>query len=168
MNRRTSGPIFVLILILAALLPTGAQAQDLRIGVSVGGASSVALILEQRWEHQGIELQVGTWGFHDLSVSITGKQYAGSSAVEPFVGFGLWGLIAFSEEGRGYGIIARAPVGFDWNVSGDHTASLAIYLNRALALKRPDPEDKRPPRASIVPLPEFSYRWRNRDVPAIP
>lgn len=132
---------------------------QVKIGVALGGASTVALLVEKRWEHHGLEAQLGTWGFRDISISVTGKQYVGSAAVEPFVGLGLWGLFAFSEEGRGAGLVARAPVGLDWNFSGAHTATATVYLNRALALKRPDPEDKRPPRTAIIPLPEFSYRW---------
>jgi len=118
--------------------------------------------VERRWEHQGFEVQVGTWGFRDLSVSVTGKQYIGSGAVQPFLGVGLWGLVAFSEEGTGYGLIGRAPIGLDWTVTGNHSAAMTVYLNRALALRRSDPEDDRPPRSALIPLPEFSYRWFNR------
>jgi hypothetical protein len=135
-----------------------------RYGISLGGASTVALIVERRWEHQGLELQVGTWAFRDLSLSITGKQYVGNASndVQPFVGAGLWALMAFAEEGRGYGLIGRIPLGLDWSFSGPHAAALTIYLNRALALRRPDPEDQRPPRTTLIPLPEFSYRWMDR------
>ncbi len=134
-----------------------------RFGVSAGGASTVALVAEYRWRHQGVEVQLGTWGFRDVSLSVTAKQYVGSSAVEPFAGAGLWGIVARAEEGTGVGLIARIPVGFDARFSGNHWAGAAVYLNRALALRRPDPEDLRPPRRAFVPLPEISYRWRPRD-----
>ncbi len=148
-------------LLLVLALPGEGESQ-VRFGVSMGGAGTVALVIERRWDHQGLEVQVGTWGFSDVSIAVTGKQYVGSNAVEPFIGLGLWGLVAFSEEGTGYGLIGRAPLGIDWNFAGAHSAALTVYLNRALALRRPDPEDQRPPRSSLIPLPEFSYRWLNR------
>lgn len=140
-----------------------AAGSQYRFGVSAGGASTVALVAEYRWDHQGLEAQLGTWGFRDLSLSVTAKQYVGASAVEPFVGVGLWGIAARSEERTGFGLIARFPVGFDARFADGHWAGAAVYLNRALALRRPDPEDRRPPRRAFVPLPEFSYRWRPCD-----
>lgn len=134
-------------------------AAQYRLGISAGGASTVALVAEYRWAHQGVEVQLGTWGFRDASVSVTAKQYVGSYAVEPFVGVGLWGMTASAEAGRGFGLIARFPVGFEWTFAGKHAVAATVHLNRALALRRPDPEDTRPPRTALVPLPEFSYRW---------
>ena len=141
-------------------LPDSARAQY-RFGLSLGGASTVALVGEHRWNHQGLEIQAGTWRFRDLSLSVTGKQYVGSHAVEPFVGLGLWAIVARAEEGTGYGLIGRIPVGLDWAVATRHSVGFTVHLNRALALRRPDPEDLRPPRRSLVPLPEVSYRWRS-------
>ena len=141
-----------------AVGPAGLRAQY-RLGISAGGASSVALIAEYRWAHQGIEVQLGTWGFRDASVSVTAKQYVGSYAVAPYVGLGLWGMTARAEAGRGFGLIGRFPVGFEWSFAEKHAVSVALYMNRALALRRPDPDDQRPPRAAFIPLPEFGYRW---------
>jgi len=152
------------VLALGCLGQAGAAAgSQYRFGVSAGGASTVALVAERRWDHQGLEVQLGTWGFRDLSLSVTAKQYVGSSAVEPFVGVGLWGITARTEARTGFGLIARLPVGFDARFADDHWAGAAVYLNRALVLRRPDPEDRRPPRRALVPLPEFSYRWRPGD-----
>ena len=154
-----AGPIRSLVLA-AAVAAVAAQsvAAQYRFGVSAGGASTLALVAEYRWPHQGVEVQLGTWGFRDVSLSATAKQYLGSSAVEPFAGVGLWVMAASSEKGRGYGLLARVPVGFDVWFADRHSASVTVYLNRALALRRPDPEDLRPPRARLVPLPEFAYR----------
>ena len=138
---------------------TGGASAQYRFGVSFGGASTVALLVEYRWAHQGLEVQAGTWQFRDLSLSVNARQYVGSYRVEPFVGFGLWGIVARAEEGTGYGLIARFPTGLNWDVGSRHAVSMNIYLNRALALKRPDREDRRPPRTRIIPLPELSYRF---------
>ncbi len=145
---------------LAAAGPLAPAAGQYRFGISVGGASAVAVLAEYRWDHQGLELQLGTWGFREASLTLTAKQYFGSHAVEPFVGAGLWGILARTEEGTGVGLIARLPAGFDARFSGNHWLGAAVYLNRALALRRPDPEDLRPPRKAFIPLPEFSYRWK--------
>ena len=129
-------------------------------------------MVEYRWEHQGLEVQAGTWQFRDLSLSVTGKQYVGSRAVEPFVGAGLWAIVAWAEEGTGYGLIGRIPTGFDWDVASRHAVALTIYLNRALALKRPDPENRRPPRKTLVPLPgaqlSLAVRALRERRPAVP
>ena len=138
--------------------PAPAAAQY-RLGISFGGASSAALVAEYRWAHQGIEVQLGTWGFRDTSLSLTVKQYVGSYAVEPYVGVGVWGMTARAETGRGFGLIGRFPLGFEWSFAPKHSVSAALYMNRALALRRPDPNDQRPPRARFIPLPEFGYRW---------
>lgn len=147
---------------LAMLIPVGTASAQYRFGVVLGGTSPVGLLVEYRWSHQGLELQAGTWGLRDVSLSITAKQYIGSSAVEPYVGAGLWGIVARSEEGTGFGLIARLPVGVDWEFASGHSAGVALHFNRALALKRPDPTDRRPPRAAFVPLPEATYRWSSR------
>ena len=161
-------PTPVLLVLLRTLCLAGAvafaapdtAAAQYRFGVSFGGASTIAFVAEHRWEHLGLELQAGTWRFRDLSMSVTAKQYVGSYSVEPYIGAGLWGIVARAEEGTGVGLIARLPVGLSWDFASQHSAAFTVYLNRALALKRPDPEDRRPPRTTLIPLPEFSYRWQ--------
>lgn len=130
-----------------------------RFGVSLGGAGLAALVAEHRWAHQGLEVQVGTWRFRDLSLALTAKQYVGSYAAEPYAGLGLWGVAADSEAGTGFGLIARFPVGLNWDIGAGHAAGAAIHFNRALVVKRPAAEDRRPPRGAFIPLPEISYRW---------
>ena len=158
-----SRPQRVLVLAGLATLATastpGTASAQYRVGVVLGGTSPLGVLVEYRWKRQGLELHAGTWSFRDLSLSLTAKQYVGSNAVEPYVGAGLWGIVARAEEGTGYGLIARLPVGVDWEFVSRHSAGFAIHFNRALALKRPDPADQRPPRAAFIPLPEFSYRW---------
>ncbi len=151
--------IMCVVIWMTALADTGSASAQYRFGVSLGGAGFAALVAEYRWSHRGLELQLGTWRSRDLNLSLTAKQYVGSYAVEPYAGLGLWGILARSEAGTGFGLIARFPVGLDWDFASRHTASLALHFNRALALKRPDPEDRRPPRRAFIPLPEISYRW---------
>lgn len=159
---RRSLRILCLWMPLGALPGTEAASAQYRFGIAFGGAGMVGVVAEYRWERQGLELQAGTWRFRDLSLSLTGKQYIGSYAVEPYAGFGLWGIVAGAREGTGYGLIARFPVGMDWRFASNHALGGALYLNRALAVKRPDPQDRRPPRGVLIPLPELSYRWQPR------
>lgn len=148
-----------LALAMAVLAGSARASAQYRFGVSLGGAGFAAIVAEYRWSHQGLEIQAGTWRFRDLSLALTGKQYVGSYAVEPYGGLGLWGIVAGSENGTGFGIIARFPIGLDWNIASGHAVGAALHFNRALLVKRPDPEDRRPPRGAFIPLPEISYRW---------
>lgn len=160
--RRRALGVAVWILWMAAMARPDAASAQYRFGVALGGASIVALVAEYRWDHQGVELQAGTWRFRDLSLSLIAKQYVGSYAVEPYAGVGLWGIAARAPEGTGYGLILRLPVGLDWGFASGHTAGASLNFSRALALRRPDPEDRRPPRGAYIPLPELTYRWQPR------
>ncbi len=153
-----SGVALACLLAVAGAAPLSAQ---YRFGVSLFGASMAALVGEYRWDNRGVEVQVGTWRLRDISVSVTAKQYLGSRSVEPFVGVGLWGIVAREEEGTGAGLVARLPVGAGWDFASGHNAAFTIHLNRALAVRRPGAGEGPPLRTSLVPLPEFSYRWRD-------
>lgn len=142
------------------VLATAPASAQYRFGISVFGASMVALVAEYRWAHQGLEVQAGTWRLRDLSLAVTARQYIGSSSLEPFVGAGLWAITAREDGGTGFGLVARLPVGVGWDFGSRHNAAFTVHLNRALAVKRPGPGEGRPLRTGIVPLPEFSYRWR--------
>lgn len=143
---------------------TDTASAQYRFGVVVGGASIIGGLVEYRWEHQGVELQIGTIRGRDLGLSVTVKQYMIAKALEPYVGAGLWWAVSKEEEGIGHALVARAPVGLDWNLSSSHAIGGAVYFNRILAMKRPDPTDTEPPTTAIVALPEiFGYRWSSRE-----
>ena len=167
-GRRTAQRIVpALSLAFVALLTTSDPATaQYRLGVVVGGASLIGGLVEYRWEHQGLELQIGTLpvGGRNLSVSVTAKQYMKANRLEPYVGAGVWWLVAMAEEGVGHALVARVPVGLDWNLSSQQAIGGALYFNRILRVKRPDPLDMRPSTTSVIPLPElFSYRWFPRE-----
>lgn len=148
---------------LAVLATTGTASAQYRFGVVVGGASLIGGLVEYRWQHQGLELQIGTIRSRDLSVSLTGKQYLGANRLEPYVGAGLWWLVAMEEEGVGHALVLRLPVGLDWNLSSRQAIGGALYFNRILTLKRPDPLDTDPASTGFVALPELGYRWFPRE-----
>jgi hypothetical protein len=136
--------------------------EDLRVGLSFGGVSFVGIILEYRWGDRSVEVNVGTWSLRDLAVSVVGKQYFGPGDFRPFAGIGLWAVAApYSRPGEraGFALLARAPVGVDWNVVADHHVGADLSLNRALSIRRKDPQDTTPPTARLVPLPGFYYVW---------
>jgi len=143
----------------------GPDPDEVRFGISFGGISFAGLVLEYRWENRSVELNIGTWSFKDLSVSLVGKQYFGPGDFRPFSGIGLWAVFAphgGPGERAGFAIMARVPVGVEWNVDADHHVGATLNLNRALWLRRKDPLDDYPPSDRIIPLPGFYYSWRDR------
>lgn len=149
---------------LAALWPAPGAAQEpeaWRFGISVGGVSTVGLVLERIGEWGRAEILLGTWGFRDISLSTVYKNTIGGGDLRAVVGFGLWTVLAFPPDERtGVALVARAPVGFEWQFQEDHFLGAELGFSRALAIRRTDPEDLTPPAQRIVPLPGASYRWR--------
>lgn len=151
-------------LLLAVLPPFPVAAQDdsgLRFGITVGGTSFAGLTVEFLEGDRSLELSVGTWAARDMVVSLVGRQYFGPGSMKPTVGLGLWTLVAWSDDERpGIAVLARAPVGFDWNPGGQHFLSVDININRGFWVQRTDPEDQAPMSQRLVPLPGFAYRWK--------
>lgn len=130
-----------------------------RYGLILGGTGFVSLVFEYESDNRAIEFALGTFSGRDLSLAVTGKQYLGGD-LRAFAGAGFWGVAAFPAGQRaGFALIARAPLGVDWHTFERHAAGFELNLNRALAMRRPDPLDERPPRTRIVPLPAFYYRF---------
>lgn len=131
-----------------------------RYGLTLGGTGLVSLVFEYESNNRAVEFALGTFSGRDLSLAVTGKQYLGGGGLRAFAGVGLWSVAAFPADRRtGFALIARAPIGLDWHALERHAAGLELNLNRALAMRRPDPLDERPPRTRIVPLPAFHYRF---------
>ena len=144
-------------------LPLSAQGSDagdgVRFGISFGGISTVGLGVELFRDTHAVDLALGTWSFRDVAVSAVLKEYIGGSALRPFVGIGLWSVVASPPgERTGVALVLRAPVGLDWSFVDDHSVGAVLNLNRALWVRRTDPEDDLPLRGRIVPLPEVYYR----------
>jgi hypothetical protein len=139
----------------------GSNAGDgVRFGIAVGGISTIAVSVELFRDSRSIDLSLGTWSFHDVSFSAVVKQYAFDSAARPFVGAGLWMVVASPANGRtGVAVVLRAPVGVDWEVTDGHSLGAVVNLNRGLAVRRTDPEDVLPMNKRLVPLPELYYRY---------
>ena len=130
-----------------------------RYGLTLGGTAFISLVFEYESGNRAVEFALGTFSGRDLSLAVTGKQYLGGD-LRAFAGAGLWGVAAFPADQRaGFALIARAPIGVDWHAFERHAAGFELNLNRALAMRRPDPLDERPPRTRIVPLPAFYYRF---------
>jgi len=137
--------------------------EEVRFGISFGGISFTGFIVEYRWGDRSIEMNIGTWSFRDLSISVIGKQYFGPGDFRPFSGLGLWAVIAPQhgpQEQVAVAVMARVPVGVEWNVETDHHLGAHIGLNRALWIRRKDPEEDIPPSDRLIPLPGFSYLWK--------
>jgi len=162
--RTTVVPLIVALALASGLVaprPLQAQEEGLRIGVYFGGTSLVGVLFDYFDSSGSTEITLGTFSFRDLSVSVVRRQRFGGGSVQPTVGLGLWAVAALpgNEERTGLALMARAPIGLDWNVSGDHFLTLDANLNRALYVRRTDPEDDTPPAERIVPLPGVAWRW---------
>ena len=156
--RRATFGLLVLTLPLA-----GQRRETARLGVSVGGISTVGLVVEYLDGQGSLELNVGTWSFRDLSVSVVRRHYLGVAAARPTVGIGLWGVIGFpSDERPSAALVVRAPVGLDWHTGNGHALTFDVNLNHGLWIRRSDPDDDTPMNRRLIPLPGASYRWRNR------
>jgi len=127
--------------------------------VSFGGISTFGVTLERYSDTHAVEVGLGTWAFRDVSISTVYKEYFFGTRVRPFVGAGLWTVIAFPQQERtGIALVLRAPVGAEWMFVNDHSVGVALNVNRALAVRRSDPLDDIPLNGRIVPLPEAYYR----------
>lgn len=155
-----------LVLATALVLPGSLAAQGsgagtgVRMGITFGGISTVGVNIEYFDGTRSLELTFGTWTFRDLSVSAVVKEYFGAGSLHPFVGAGLWAVAAKPPGERlGTALVLRAPVGADWRVAGRHYLGLSLNVNRALWVRRTDPEDDLPLNERLVLLPEAYYRW---------
>ena len=156
--------LLLLVVALVSPSPVHAQADAARFGISVGGTSTIGIILEYEDGQGSTELTLGTWSFRDVAVSVVRKQRFGVEQVRPTIGIGLWGVVAFPSEGRASAaLVIRAPLGAEWDIasSGTHFVTLDINVNRALWVRRSDPEDLAPLNRRLVPLPGAAYRWRS-------
>lgn len=155
-------------LLVAFVLAVPAQAQSpgagdgVRIGVSFGGISTVALNVEIYRDSRALDLALGSWSFRDLSVSAVAKQYFGASSARPVVGAGLWMVTSWAGgERQGVAVVLRAPVGVDWAINDSrHSAGAFLNVNRGLWVRRSDPRHQLPMNRRFVPLPEVYYRFQ--------
>jgi len=144
----------------AARSQTSADDDGIRVGISVGGVSTVGLLLEYFDGNRSLDLTVGTWAFRDVSLSLVAKQYFGTNALRPFVGAGLWVVSANPSDGRlSVAAVLRVPLGVDWNLPTAHSLGTSFNVSRALWVRRTDPEDDKPLAGRWVPLPGIYYRY---------
>ena len=146
-----------------ALAQSSGAGEGVRVGVSFGGISTVAVHVELFRDNDAVDLALGTWSFEDLSVSAVVKHYFGASSARPVVGGGVWMVTAWgSGEQTGVALVLRAPVGLDWAVDGSrHSVGALLNLNRGLWVRRSDPDDDLPMNRRVVPLPQLYYRFRS-------
>lgn len=147
-------------------LPDGAAAQEaefLRIGFTYGSLARFGLSLEYLWDQTGAEVIVGTRHFNDVEISAMAKQYLGEGPVKAYVGFGLSNVTEWGHQGGvATGLLLRVPVGAEFRTFDANWLGLDISAHRALAVKRADPEDHRPPRTFIIPLPGAYWKYGSR------
>ena len=172
----------VLFVALSGVSPQLGSAQDgLRIGLTVGGASKFGVVLESFLNgNHSLELAVGTWSFEEISTSLVVKRYFRSNdldsgwyekSIHPFIGAGLWVVGAKPPAERlGLALSAIVPIGVDWSFPSDAdmqdlilSLGMSVNLNRALLVRRSNPEDQLPLNGRLVPLPGAYYRFMTRN-----
>ena len=174
--------VLMFFLVLAGVSPQLSSAQDrLRIGLTVGGASKFGVVIESFLNgNQSLELTVGTWSFKEISTSLVIKRYFRSNdldsgwykPIHPFIGAGLWVVGAKPPAERlGLALSAIVPIGIDWSFPfdadrscpvGHHALGISVNVNRALLVRRSNPEDQLPLNGRLVPLPGAYYRFMVR------
>lgn len=160
MRERTARSVALALAVIGALLaarPCAAQ-DRVRVGVVFGGLGFIGAVAEGIWEDRSAELVVSTFTFHDVSVSVAGKQFFGASWLKPALGAGVAWMGARGEDGFGSAVIARFPLGGDWKITPGHYLTWEVNVTRALFVRRPDPTDTSPPTQRIIPFPSLSYR----------
>ena len=98
-----------------------------------------------------------------ISLTTLSWNVPNSLSIRPFAGAGLWAVISpvhGPDQQAGMALMARAPVGVEWNLDTDHHFGADLALNRALWVRRRDPRDETPPTDRLIPLPGFYYRWK--------
>ncbi len=153
-----------LFVVLLVCLPGRGSAQDfgadgIRVGVGVAGTGLVSLLVEYRWGNTGLEGAISTISFKDLGLYGGVRQYLGAASPQPYMGLGLWGLVAGDGERSGGALVLRAPIGVDVTIEDAHSLGFNIALNKALVVRRPDPADTEGPNPRLVPLPALEYRY---------
>jgi hypothetical protein len=149
-------------------LPSPSQAQNrdpqFRVGISAGGIGLWGVLFEYRWGNTGLDVNVATFAFKDISVSVAAKRYFGGGDLRPFVGLGLWGVSGRPEDDprNGLALLAIAPIGADWSVLDDHAVGASLNINEGLWVRRSDPLDPTPISHRPIPLPGFYYRYVGR------
>ena len=162
---RSGGAVAAVAFVILSALPSAAEAQapgfgdGWRAGLTFGGISTVGVSFEIFRDSRSLDVTLGTFGFRDLGVYLGGRQYFFERAARPFVGLGLWGIVSWTTPRNGYALVARAPIGVDWNFTRGHAVGAEIGINRALAIRRPEPDDDRELNERLVPLPGIYYRW---------
>jgi hypothetical protein len=151
-----------------ATAPTAARGQsrnpEFRVGISAGGIGLWGVLFEYRWGNTGLDLNVATFAFRDISVSVAAKRYFGGGDLRPFVGLGLWGVGGRPEDDprNGLALLAIAPIGADWSLLDDHALGASLNINEGLWVRRSDPLDPNPISHRPIPLPGFYYRYVGR------
>lgn len=162
------GALFALAALAVCVFPNPTRAQngdpEFRIGISAGGIGLWGVLFEYRWGNTGLDVNVATFSFHDISVSVAAKRYFGGGDLRPFVGLGLWGVSGRPQDDprNGLALLAIVPIGADWSVLDDHALGAALNINEGLWVRRSDPLDLTPISHRPIPLPAFYYRYGSR------
>ncbi|MDE0899521.1 MAG: hypothetical protein OSA81_10920 [Longimicrobiales bacterium] len=163
MKRTAAALVLALSLVTTPVLaqtPGPDVGDGVRFGISIGGSSTIALNVELFRNSSSLDFALGTWRFKDVSFSTVLKRYFGAAAAKPVVGAGAWLVRSGGPPNQrtGWALVFRAPIGVDWKIHEPHAIGVFLNVNRALWIRRNNPDDTSPSVGRLVPLPEMYYR----------
>ena len=149
-----------LLFALFLLLPAQASAQQYtRVGFLIGGGGLIGALVERRGDNFGMEAQIGTRTFTDLTLAVNAKVYTRSKHVDWHVGAGLWAYVGLRNDLRELAV--RIPLGMEALVSDDRVLGESYAGGFVFARHDPD-EDPDDPRPRTLDHIETSYRSSGR------
>jgi hypothetical protein len=129
-----------------------------KIGISFGGSQFVALSVEKFFSDNSFRLNLGFFEIHEICLSGSFNHYFLSSKVRPFVGIGIWDVLAITPRGIGSLTLLNIPIGVDWNVKNRHFLGTEVDVNYGFFCI--DPEGRKEAEKIFLPFPGIYYKYK--------
>lgn len=157
MSSKTLTLAALLILSLTTAVKSGSN--DIRFGVSFGGTQFVGFSIEKFYGDNSLRLNLGVFEIEEICISLSVNRYLTTSDLRPFVGIGLWDVVAITPKGLGSLTLLNIPVGLDWNANGKHFLGAELDLNFSLFCIDPEKGSKKLNRR-FIPFPGIYYKYK--------
>lgn len=154
------GKILILAILLALIVTSKwrAGSNDIRFGISLGGTQFVAFSIEKFYGDNSLRLNLGVFEIHEICISGSFNHYFLASQPRPFVGIGLWDVLAITPHGIGSLTLLTLPIGLDWNVKNRHFLGAELDINYGFFCI--DPEGQKEVEKIFLPFPGIYYKYQ--------
>jgi hypothetical protein len=151
--------IVTLILLLTGCFSLShAKTNGFRIGIQFGGTQFLGINIEKFYGDNSVRLNLGFFEVQEICISCSFNHYFLSSDVRPFVGIGLWDVLAITPGGIGSLTLLNVPIGVDWNVKNRHFLGAELDINYGIFCI--DPEGQKEIENIFLPFPGIYYKYR--------